>query len=135
MTFTCHRDKYLELLSKYQSQSIETEAENEEALHIVEKLIHKNVRSREENKLYELLIVLIEKFEREYYSLEKASTPHSMLLFLMEEKEVKFKDLVQIIGSCCTLSEILKGKLNITYAQANLLGNFFQVHPNLFLKE
>lgn len=133
MTFTCYRDRYLELLSKYQSQSIKTEAENDEALAIVQKLINKNHRSQEENNLYELLIFLIEKFESEYYSLEKATSPHSMLLFLIEEKQVTFKDLVKIFGSSFILSEVLKGKREITYSQANLLGNFFQVHPNLFI--
>jgi HTH-type transcriptional regulator / antitoxin HigA len=40
MTITFNREKYKELLSEYQPKIIKTEVENEEALTIVEKLMH-----------------------------------------------------------------------------------------------
>ena len=60
MTLTFNPDKYKELLTVYLPKVIKTEAENEQALAIVEDLMHRK-RSPEENELYQLLITLIEK--------------------------------------------------------------------------
>lgn len=68
MTVTFNPEKYKELLLSYQPKLIRTEEENEKTLAIVEELMHRQNRSPEENELYELLIFLIEKFEREFYS-------------------------------------------------------------------
>ena len=73
MTLTFNPDKYSQLLVRYQPKLIRTEEENERALAIVEELMHRPNRSPEENELYELLITLIEKFQREFYSSGKAS--------------------------------------------------------------
>ncbi|MDJ0554633.1 MAG: hypothetical protein QNJ68_09370 [Microcoleaceae cyanobacterium MO_207.B10] len=70
---------------KYQHKLIKTEDENERVLAVVEELMHVQNRTPEEDALYELLIVLIEKFEEDFYRPGSASTPHSMLLFLMEQ--------------------------------------------------
>ena len=74
---------------KYQPKLIKTQVENEKALAIVEELMHRNNRTLEENELYELLVTLIEKFEQEYYSANQATTPHSLLLFFIEQKDIK----------------------------------------------
>lgn len=67
MTLAFNPEKYKELLFNYQSKIIRTEVENEKALAIVEELMYKKDRTPEEEELYELLIILIEKFEQEYY--------------------------------------------------------------------
>jgi HTH-type transcriptional regulator / antitoxin HigA len=133
MTLTFNSHKYQELLIKYQPKIIRTEAENEKALAIVEELMHRSNRSLEENELYDLLITLIEKFEQEYYSPGSASTPRSMLLFLMEQKDIKQSDLVGVIGSKGIVSEVVNGLREISKAQAKALGEFFKVDPGLFI--
>ena len=67
MTLTFNSEKYKEILFNYQPKIIRTEVENEKALAIVEELMYKKDRTPEEEELYELLIILIEKFEQEYY--------------------------------------------------------------------
>jgi HTH-type transcriptional regulator / antitoxin HigA len=133
MTLIFNQDKYKELLVKYQPKVIRNEEENERALVIVEQLMHCVNRSLEENELYDLLITLIEKFEQEYYSPGSASTPHSMLLFLMEQNNTKESDLVYIIGSQNVVSEVVNGQREISKAQAKALGDFFQVDPGVFM--
>jgi HTH-type transcriptional regulator/antitoxin HigA len=86
MTLTFNPDKYKELLTVYLPKVIKTESENEQALIIVEDLMHRK-RSPEENELYQLLITLIEKFEQEYYQSNQQNNPSSMLLFLLEQSE------------------------------------------------
>jgi HTH-type transcriptional regulator/antitoxin HigA len=133
MTLTFNPDKYSQLLVRYQPKLIRTEEENERALAIVEELMHRPNRSPEENELYELLITLIEKFEREFYSPGEASTPHSMLVFLMEQQNVQPEDLLGVIGTEKVVAEVIKGKREMTQEQAKAIGKFFKVEPSLFI--
>lgn len=135
MALTFNSDKYRELLIKYQPKLIRTEEENERALAIVEELMHRPNRSLEENELYDLLITLIEKFEREFYSPGKASTPHSMIAFLMEQQNIKPENLVGIIGDEEVVAEVVKGKRVMTQEQAKTIGKMFKVDPSLFVKQ
>lgn len=134
MTLTFNADKYKELLFRYQPKLIRTEEENENALALVEELMHKKDKTIEEDELYELLITLIEKFEREYYAPGQASNSHSMLLFLMEQQNISQEDLVKIIGSSEIVSSLINGEKEINKEQAKNLGKFFHVEPNLFLE-
>ncbi len=133
MTLTFNSEKYKELLCQYQPKIIKTEAENEAALKVVEQLMHSHKRTPEEDELYDLLITLIEKFEREYYQPGKESTPHSILNFLMEQKGVEQADLIEIIGSQEIVSEIIDGRREIDKAQAKALGKYFNVDASLFI--
>ncbi|MBW4559051.1 MAG: transcriptional regulator [Trichormus sp. ATA11-4-KO1] len=133
MTLIFNQDKYKELLIKYQPKLIKNEAENEKALAIVEELMYIQNRSPEENELYELLITLIEKFEQEYYSPGKESTPHSMLLFLMEQKNLQQSDLVDIFGSNNIVLEVMNGQREISRSQAQALSDVFHVDPGVFI--
>lgn len=119
----------------YQSKLIRTEEENERALAIVEELMHCLNRSLEENELYDLLITLIEKFERKFYSPGKASTPHSMIAFLMEQQNIKPEDLVGIIGDEEVVAEVIKGKRVMSQEQAKTIGKMFKVDPSLFVRQ
>lgn len=133
MTVTFNPEKYSKLLVQHQPKLIRTEEENERTLAIVEELMNRPNRSPEENELYELLITLIEKFEREFYSPGEASTPHSRLLFLMEQQEIKQEDLVCVIGSEEVVAEVINGKPEMTQEQAKVMGEFFKVESSLFI--
>lgn len=133
MTLTFNSDKYKELLTKYKPRLIRNEEENEKALAVVEELMHRRNLTPEEDELFDLLVTLIEKFEQEYYAPGQSSTPHSMLLFLMEQKDIKESDLVGVIGSNETVSEIVNGKREISKAEAKALGDFFKVDSDLFV--
>jgi HTH-type transcriptional regulator / antitoxin HigA len=132
MTLTFNPAKYKDLLAWYQPKLIRTESENALALAVAEELMHRPNRSPEENELYELLIVLIEKFEQDYYSPGAASTPHSMLLFLMEQRNLKPCDLVDIFGAEEVVSAVINDKREISQTEAQVLGQFFHVDPGVF---
>jgi HTH-type transcriptional regulator / antitoxin HigA len=133
MTLTFNPNKYSELLSQYQPKLIRTEADNEQALAIVEELMHRSDRSVEENELYDLLTTLIEKFEQEYYLPGTASTPHSMLLFLMDQRNLEASDLVEVFGSEKIAADAIAHQTELSKDQIKALGLFFQVDPGLFL--
>ena len=98
---------------EYQPKPIETEVENEQALVIVEKLMHLSDRTPEQQELYELTIVLVEKFEQDFDRRDKPTNPLSMLLFLMEQQEMSSSELVDIFGSPSAVENILNGKTQI----------------------
>jgi HTH-type transcriptional regulator/antitoxin HigA len=102
------------------------------ALGIVEGLLAENNLSPEKEQILRLLVSLIEKFEDEHYQLA-ASTPHSILLHLMEERGLRQTDLVGLIGSRGVVSEVVNGKRAISKSQAKSLGEFFHVDPSLFI--
>lgn len=75
-------------MTQYQSKSITTEEENDEAIALAQDLEHRINRTPEEETLLELLVTLIEKFEENYYPIPKG-TGNSMLLHLMEARSLK----------------------------------------------
>lgn len=133
MTLTSNTQKYKELLKNYRHKTIKTEAENEEALEIVQDLMHQELTS-EEDELFKLLITLIEKFEQEYYQPDKEINPHSMLLFLLEQSGKTREDLELVLGSEYLTDNILNKKEQITPEQAQKLGDFFHVEASLFVQ-
>ncbi|WP_237396226.1 type II toxin-antitoxin system HigA family antitoxin [Okeania sp. KiyG1] len=101
-------------------------------LAVIEELMHIQNRTPEEEDLYELLIVLIEKFESDFYRPGATSTPDSMLLFLMEQQKVQPEDLVEVVGSSNVVLELVNGKGEISDELPETLGNFFKVDSSLF---
>jgi HTH-type transcriptional regulator / antitoxin HigA len=104
-----------------------------QALATVEALMHKTELTPEEDRLYDLLLVLIEKFEQENYPLQNLSTPHSRLLHLLDSNHLKQTDLLDVFRSSGIASEVINGKREISKTQARKLGERFGVSPALFL--
>lgn len=131
MTLTIDRKRYAEVLSLYQPHVIKTESENETFLEIVEALMSRPQLTAEEDAVLELLVSLIEKFEKQHYSIG-SSTPHSMLLHLMDAQSLEPIDLISVLGSIEVVHSILGDRAPIEPSQAIVLGKFFHVTPKLF---
>jgi HTH-type transcriptional regulator / antitoxin HigA len=132
MTLTINEKLYGDLLSIAKPRIITTEVENQQVLSQVEKLMAIADRTPEQDQLLDLLVVLIEKFEDEYYPIDDAS-PRDILLHLMEENNLKQADLVGILGSRGVVSEVVNGKRQISKNQAKALSDFFYVDVGLFI--
>ena len=132
MPLTFNSNNYTNLLVKYQPKVIKTEVENERAIALAEELEHNLHRTPEEEALLELLVILVEKFEEEHYSIPQ-QTPHSMLLHLIEDNDLKQEDLVGVLGSRGVVSEVVNGKRGISKSQAKALAAFFNVEVGLFI--
>ena len=136
MIGTINKSKYAELLADTLPSVIETEEENERALEIVNRLMDKGEGnlSPEEDKLFALLVRLIEDFEEKAYpEIGKSSTPHGMLLFLMEQRDLKQKDLIDVFGSKGITSEVVNGQRSISKNHARKLAEKFKVSAELFI--
>ena len=125
--------KYGKLLSNALPKIIKTEQENDRAILIVEKLLAKGERlSSEEGALLELLGTLIADFEGKFYQPKDAS-PQDVLAELMQDRDLKQSDLVDVFGSKSRVSEAVSGKREISKSQAKALGTFFKVPADLFI--
>ena len=78
--------------------------------------------------------MLIENFEKEHYSLKKA-TPVDSVIELMEANGLKQKDLIDVFGTPSIVSEVLKGKRNLTTEHIRRLSARFSVTPALFIRD
>jgi len=76
--------------------------------------------------------VLIENFEEQHYALKRA-TPIESLTELMRASGLKQKDLVGIFGTPSIVSEVLKGKRNLTVEHIRRLSERFHVTPELLI--
>lgn len=123
---------YGDLLRIAKPRVMTTEVENQQVLIQVEKLMAIADRTTEQDELLDLLVVLVEKFEDEYYPIDDAS-PHDILLHLMEENNLKQADLVGVLGSRGVVSEVVNGKRQISKNQAKALSDFFHVEVGLFI--
>jgi HTH-type transcriptional regulator / antitoxin HigA len=132
MTLTFNLDRYKDLLFEYQPRLIKTEHENEQALLVIEKLMHLSDRTPEQNELYELLVVLVERFEQGFYQPSQESNPLSMLLFLMDQRDMKPSELVDVFGSQSAVDDVIAARVLINRSNANLLAKLFHVDASFF---
>ncbi len=136
MTANVDGTKYGLLLMQTLPAVISSEEELERLTVEVDRLMTKGIKegdlSPEEESLLELLSILIENYEDEHYPMPEVS-PNEVLKFLMEDRELKQKDLVHIFGSTGITSEVVNGKRSISKAQAKKLAEFFKVSVELFI--
>jgi HTH-type transcriptional regulator/antitoxin HigA len=112
---------------------IETEEENERMLVEAERLMDRgDRRTPEEDALLTLLVCLIQAYEQQHYPMREAS-PHEVLRYLMEKRELKQVDLVPIFKSSGYVSDVIHGKRGISKAHARKLAVFFGVSAELFI--
>ncbi|MGI0482314.1 helix-turn-helix domain-containing protein [Geminocystis sp. CENA526] len=132
MTHTIDRNLYTKLLTQTAPKIIENQAEYEKVLTEIEELLFNPNRSIEENALYDLLVMLVEKYETENYPLDVAK-PYEILQHLMEARSINDSDLLNIFGSQEIITAIKKGNYPINTFQAQALADYFHVSPHLFL--
>jgi HTH-type transcriptional regulator/antitoxin HigA len=132
MSVATSRPEYATLLAKTLPAVIHSERENEHYTSLLEELDHKPERlTPAEQRLAELLTLLIEDFEAKYYSL-KPATGIEALEELMNANGLKQKDLVNTFRTPSIISEVLNGKRRLTTEHIRKLSRRFHVSPELF---
>src|SRR5580700_3109414 len=126
--------EYSRLLTKFSPKVIRTEKANEEYTEALYELDQRDASlTRAEKELAELLTLLIEDFESKRYELPQAK-PLDVLRFLMEQQELKQKDLVDVFGTRSIVSEVLSGKRKLNKDHIERLSRRFHVSPDVFFK-
>ena len=122
---------YAALLSQTRPEVIRDEKQNRVYIRRLEELTGKKSVTRAEEKLIELLAVLIEDFESREYQLPDAA-PSDVIRHLMEAHRLRQKDLVDIFGTESIVSDVLNGKRNLTTEHIKRLSARFGVSPAVF---
>jgi HTH-type transcriptional regulator/antitoxin HigA len=133
MTKNYNPEKYRSLLGETLPQVIESASELERVEKIIGSLLKKGEKiSPEEEKLLDLLSNLVEIYENEYYAMPDVS-PNEALKFLMEQNDLKQRDLLPVFTSSGIMSEVISGKRSISKTQAKKLAKYFNVSVELFI--
>jgi HTH-type transcriptional regulator / antitoxin HigA len=80
----------------------------------------------------ETLTILIEHYEEENFPVKKGQDVE-VLKFLMEQNNLKQKDLIGVLGGKSSVSEILNGKRSINLQHIRALADRFHVEPATFI--
>jgi HTH-type transcriptional regulator/antitoxin HigA len=124
--------EYAGLLSQALPHVIHTEAENERCTAVLEALLVKSTKTKEEQRLVELLTLLIENFEERVYALAQ-STPLDVVRHLMDANGLRQVDMMDVFGSPSVASEVLNGKRNLSKTHITKLAARFHVSPEVFI--
>jgi HTH-type transcriptional regulator/antitoxin HigA len=132
MSTTAVPSEYASLLTNTLPAVIRTEAENERYIAMLEDLDRKGSRlSAAKRRLAQLLTLLIEDYEEKQYAL-KASDPVDVLRELILANNLKQKDLLDVVGTPCIISEVFHGKRQLTTEHIRRLSRRFHVSPEVF---
>jgi HTH-type transcriptional regulator/antitoxin HigA len=131
MSTATSRPQYADLLATALPSMIHSEKENERYLAMLEELDQKGKLSPAEQRLAELLMLLIEHFEEREYALKPAK-PVEILKELIEASSLKQKDLVDVFGTPSIVSEVMNGKRGLTIEDIKKLSRRFHVPPEVF---
>ncbi|HTZ97535.1 MAG TPA: hypothetical protein VMB18_14130 [Terriglobales bacterium] len=123
---------YAMLLAETLPGVIRSEKENERYIALLEELDRKGAKlTAAEERLAELLTLLIEDFEERHYAFKPAN-PVAVLEELMSANELKQKNLLDIFGTPSIVSEVLSGKRKLTTDHIRKLSRRFHVSPEIF---
>lgn len=111
---------------------IKSKSQYKEYSNILEDLISADFKSKDMKDEIELLTLLIEKWDENHNSFEDVD-PITLLRSLMEEQNLKAKDLVEILGvSKGLVSDILNYKKGLSKDIIRRLSEYFRVSQEAF---
>jgi len=131
MTALLNDETYVQALADYLPRPIHDDAENERATAMLEEIGSLADPTPEQIAVAEILITLIEAYEKKY-ALERPSGI-AVLRELMLANDMKQRDLEAIIKSKGLVSDLLHGKRAISKGVAQKLATRFNVDYRLFL--
>ena len=79
----------------------------------------------------DLLTLLIERYEEEHYKLPEAA-PAEVLKFLLDQHQLKQRDIAADLGGESVVSEVLSGRRKLNATHIERLAARFHVSPAVF---
>jgi HTH-type transcriptional regulator / antitoxin HigA len=111
---------------------IKSKSQYKEYSKMLEELVTADVKSKEMKDEIELLTLLIEKWDEENNSFDDVD-PITLLHSLMEERGLKAKNLVEILGvSKGLVSDVLNYKKGLSKENIRRLSEYFNVSQEAF---
>ena len=110
---------------------LKSEADYEAALVELEKVFDCLPDTPEADQA-EILVMLISKYEDQHYSIGTPD-PIEALKYIMQEKQLKNKDLISYFGSKSLVSEVLNKKRELTLKMIKSLHKGLGIHYELLI--
>lgn len=124
--------KYAKLLAKINPIPPQNDEDEDRLTAELLQLEDKDFRTPEEEAAAELLTILLDEYGRRTVTFDDV-TPLDRLKALMEDRDIKQKDVVAAIGNKSLTSQILSGRKTISKDVAKRLASQFNVPVELFL--
>ena len=112
---------------------IKTEKDYEKSLERLEQIFDARQGTKEGDEL-EILSILIEKYEDEYYPIDLPD-PIEAIKFRMEQLGMKQNDLTEVIGFKSRVSEILNKKRKLTLEMIRNLNEYLSIPTNVLIQK
>lgn len=110
---------------------IKTEDDYQKALRRLEVIFNASANTKEGDEA-EILSILIDNYENEFYPIE-APDPIEAIKIRMEELNLQQKDLVGVIGGKSRVSEILGKKKRLTLGMIRKLEGLLQIPASVLV--
>jgi HTH-type transcriptional regulator/antitoxin HigA len=125
-------DTYLALVRRFPLRPIRSENELDAAIAMIDGLTDRDDLDSSEADYLDVLSDLVERYEEQVHPVGDPSHAE-MLAFLIDQKGVKQVDLARATGIAeSTLSEVLRGKRQLTRGQIGKLAGYFGVGADVF---
>jgi HTH-type transcriptional regulator/antitoxin HigA len=126
--------KYGRLLAETLPTVITNESEYDRVVALMNKLvvIPEDRITPEQERLLDLLTLLIESYDEEHYQIPDTA-PHEVIQLLMQERGLRNKDPELTLGSRGVTSEVISGKRKPSKTQIKKLAVFFGVPAGVFV--
>ena len=113
---------------------INTEKELKAALKRVDELFDIVKKGTPEGNEFEILTILIEKYEDEHYPMDPPD-PIEAIKFTMEQRGMKPKDLEPIVGDKGTVTKLLNKKLPLSLTMIRNLQKSLNISADVLVSE
>lgn len=132
MTTGLNRKTYIELVEAFPPRPIKSEAEMLATQKVIDSLIDRAPLTLDEEDYLHVLGILVYEYEQ---TLEPIPDIHGveLLKVLIEDNNLRQKDLVPIFKTESIVSDILNQKRQLTTRHIKELARFFNVSPAAFL--
>ena len=124
-------DKYIQLLQQFPPRTITNEEQLEATQAQIDRLLDSNELSSEELDYLNVLGVLVFEYEQAQESIPDIYGIE-LLKVLIQERELRQKDLVPIFKTESIISDILNEKRQLTVRHIQELAQFFNLSPAVF---
>lgn len=123
---------YLALVVDFPLVAIQTDAQLDEAVAVIDRLLDRGTLSDGEEQYLDALSVLVEAYESEHITFPSISGIHA-LRHVMDEKGLRQSDLLDVFETRSVASEVISGKRPLTLNHVRRLSERFRLPAEVFL--
>ena len=127
-------DRYVELLIQFPPRLIDSADDLIATQTVIDRLLDTKTLEPEEKDYLNLFGMLVYEYEEKHISIPDLQGVE-LLRAMIEELDLKQKDLVPIFKTESIISAILKGQRKFTIEHIEKLATFFHVSPSVFFDQ